>query len=242
MNRFFVSNLEVEEKTVQRARGLICMGRRVLLRKQTLGLHHIHTSRTRSYHPRCRRRRRRRRRRCCCRRRCRVIERWSVGPWELLHNVSPYNGSLVALATLLHSFTGPLSLPMPAPNLLALVALVALVALSSGPLHVNALVADRAQVARHVHAHDAIAKRKRSDSSAPSSSGRCKPRPSSSLVSSPLPTSTPTPTSTTPPPAPSTTSAAPSPTSTGATKKGGLAWGADDSFLPNFASLSQVSL
>lgn len=124
-------------------------------------------------------------------------------------------------------------------NLLALTSFV-IIALSSAPVQVNALAADRAQVARHVHGHDAIAKRKRSDST-----GRCNPRPSSSLTSStpPPPTSTPpsstytppsstyTPTSTAPP---STTSTAPTQTSGCGPKKWGLAWGADPSLLPNF--------
>ncbi|KAH0839655.1 glycosyl hydrolase catalytic core-domain-containing protein [Lanmaoa asiatica] len=119
-------------------------------------------------------------------------------------------------------------------NLLAL-ASVAIVALSSVPVRVNALVADRAEVARHVRAHDAIARRKRSDTS--STSGLCIPKPSSSLP--PAPT---TPASITPPPAPSTTSsssAAPTSTpisaSTNTLKKMGLAWpNGDASYLSNF--------
>ena len=115
---------------------------------------------------------------------------------------------------------------MPALKLLLALASVAIVALSSAPVHVNALVADRAQVARHARGHDAVAKRKRGDSS---SASACKPRPSSSLP----PTSTPAPTSTTP-----TSSAPPVSTSAASSSNGkqwGLAWGADPTYLPNFA-------
>jgi hypothetical protein len=122
---------------------------------------------------------------------------------------------------------------MPALKFLLALASAAILALSSAPVPANALVADRAQVARHVRGHDAFAKRKRSDASSPSA---CIPRPSSTPppTSTPAPASTPAPTSTTP------TSSAP-PASTSATnsnnngKQWGLAWGADDSYLPNFA-------
>lgn len=129
-------------------------------------------------------------------------------------------------------------------NLVALAA-IAIVALSSGTVPANALVADRAQVARQAHAHDAIAKRKRDSSGA---SSQCRPRPSSS--SAPPPTSTPPPyTTSTPPPytptttpaTSTTTSSVPSPTTSSTNGKHWcLAWGADSTYLPNFASLPGV--
>ncbi|KAH7887915.1 glycosyl hydrolase catalytic core-domain-containing protein [Phlebopus sp. FC_14] len=119
-------------------------------------------------------------------------------------------------------------------NLLAL-ASVAIVALSSGPVQVNALAADRSHVVRHIRGHDAVAKRKRDDSTS------CIPRPTSSTPAptSDVPTSTPPPpppsTSAPPPPPPTTSSASPSP-SPSASKKWGLGWpNGDADYLANFA-------
>ena len=107
---------------------------------------------------------------------------------------------------------------------------VALVALSSFPARANALAPDHVQAARHIRAHDAVAKRRRDASS----SGTCIPRPSTALTT-PTPTPTPTPTST-PSTTPSST-AAPSQSATssgGSSKKMGLAWGTDNIYLSNF--------
>ncbi|KAG9317202.1 glycosyl hydrolase catalytic core-domain-containing protein [Chiua virens] len=133
---------------------------------------------------------------------------------------------------------------MAALKLLNLIALVAIFALSSAPLPVNALVADRAQVARHIHGHDTFAKRKRSDST--SSTGLCKPRPSSATDYTPTSTPVPTTQYTTPSsasaPAPvsSSSSAAAAPSAASSSsgssgKKWGLAWGASNTDLANFA-------
>ena len=145
----------------------------------------------------------------------------------------------------------PRPLPM-APtkfvHLFALVA-VALVALSVGPVSVNALVADRSHVARHVRGHEIAAKRRRDTSS--SHNKRCKPNPATSSLP---PTSTPavySPVPSTPAPStsvPAATSSTPAPSSTPSTgggsssgKKWGLAWpNGDSDYLSNFASLPNV--
>ncbi|KAG1715931.1 hypothetical protein ID866_1220 [Astraeus odoratus] len=132
-------------------------------------------------------------------------------------------------------------------NLLALVS-VALLTLSTAPVSVNALVADRSHIpaARQIAGHDAVAQKRRN---AGSLNKRCKSNPSTTPSQTPTTTpsitpvadqvSTPTPTPTT---TTTTSSAAPAATSssgsgaTSGSKKWGLAWpNGDSSYLANFA-------
>ncbi|KAF9246948.1 glycosyl hydrolase catalytic core-domain-containing protein [Melanogaster broomeanus] len=113
-------------------------------------------------------------------------------------------------------------------NILAL-ASVAIVALSSAPVQVNALVADRSHVVRHIRGHDAVAKRKRDSSTA------CKARPTSYIPTS-TPAAAPTPATPTPAPPTTTTSATPAPSPSSGGQKWGLAWAnGDQTWLANFA-------
>ncbi|KAL4076021.1 glycoside hydrolase family 128 protein [Scleroderma yunnanense] len=127
-------------------------------------------------------------------------------------------------------------------NLFALVS-VALVVLSSAPGSVNALVADRSHVARHIRGHEAVAKKRR---------GTCNPQTTTSVLPTTIPTDTPTNTPTpsvpvsTPSPSTTTTSSSSTPapssaSSTSGNKKWGLAWpNGDASYLSTFAALPNV--
>jgi len=133
-------------------------------------------------------------------------------------------------------------------NLLALVS-VALVTLSSGPVSVNALVADRSHLiaARQIAGHDSIAQKRRNTGSL---NKRCQPKPNTTssqipttspslaygaVLTTPTPTPTPTPTTTTSSATPAATSSSSGGGATSGSKKWGLGWGGDPSYLANFA-------